>query len=377
MARNRPQRASRLSLALMTALWCAAVRGDTLTPEVRDARRKEIAAKSGSERARLQQNFKDFRDENKFSEAQRDWLRQFARALKEDDRGEGKLRSVMNDYFDWLSTLTPGQRDDLRKESDPAKREKRVRDLLKKQQELADATGDKAGTKAPGPQGFRKEDLDGVLNVVEQAIRKYTTPEENEQLKKKRGVSRHSFILDLAFRPRPGFGPQALPQWWSKEALELMIEAVSHPGQKHRLRNIADKPQQARFMILNMLVQGIRTEYEAEYEKIKPDQAALERFFVQLNSEGQDEIMRLPFDQQQKKLFDAYMAKKSAEDPDNFPHPPQFLWLQRMQQAAAQRLNRPGDPPRPADADTSQREINKKKKDKPKGKAGKAGAEPE
>lgn len=365
MPQNRPFRVSRVSLVLAVALCSAMARGDALTPEARELRRKEIAGKSESERARLQRNFKAFRE---LPQAEQDWLRQFARELKDDDRGEGKLRGVMNEYHDWLSTLTPGQRDDLRKESDPARREKRVRDLLKKQQDLADATGAKAGVNAP--RRFSLEDLDAVMSIFEQAIRPLLSPEEIEQLKKKHGVARHTFILDQAFRPRPGTGPMAgaVARWWSDKVLDAMTDAIANPAQQHQVRNNREGP---RIVILRLLVAAIRAEYESEYEKIKPDQETLERSFVQLSSEEQDEIMRLPFDQQQKKLFDIYMTKKSAEDPDNFPQPPRFPWMGPIQQQAQRaRANRPGDGVLPPDPDAMQKD--KKKKEKGKGKGNKS-----
>ena len=51
-----------MCLAFFVVLCSALARGDALTPEVREARRQEIARKSESERARLQRNFKAFRD---------------------------------------------------------------------------------------------------------------------------------------------------------------------------------------------------------------------------------------------------------------------------------------------------------------------------
>jgi hypothetical protein len=351
-------------MALAVTVCCALARGDTLTPEVREARRVEISRKSESERARLQRNFKAFRD---LPPAEQDWLRRFAKELKDDDRGEGKLRRVMHEYYDWYLALTPGQAADVRKESDPLRRDKAVRDLLKKQQELADSTGTKAGAKAP--RGLGLEDLDAVMTIVEEAIRHFLSPEEIEQLKKKRGVARHSYLLDLAFQQRPGAGPLGLPQWWTKNVLEAMVDAVTNPGQKHQLKtNIERGP---RVILLQLLIGGVNAEYEIEHEKIKPTQDTLERFFVQLSSAEQDEIMRLPFDQQQKKLLDAYLTKKSLEDPDNFPKPPQFPWLKRLreQQQAQQRAAiRAGESQRMGEGDGAAKDNPKKKNGREKGK---------
>jgi hypothetical protein len=363
--------------SLLTVLACCALaRGDALTPQVRESRRQEIARKSESERARLQRNFDEFR---KLPDSERERLRQFAAALKDDDRSEAKLRGIMNEYFDWLATLTVGQREDLSKEADPGLREKRVRELLKKQQELADATGAKSGVKLP--QGLSAEDLDAVLTIVEHALRRFLAPEDIEQLKKKRGLARHNSIMELAFRGRPagGAGAVVLPQWWSPEVLQAMVEAVSNPRQHTALRNAPERgpnntgARGPRVMLVQLIMGGLRAEYEAEYEKSKPDQAGIELFFVQLKAENQDEILRLPFDQQQKKLLDMYMAKKSAEDPENFPQPPpQLPYVKQITQAAL----RGGPLPRPGDGEATTRENAKKKgkENKPKDKkANKAG----
>ena len=127
----------------------------------------------------------------------------------------------MNEYHEWLLSLTPGQAEDLRKEADPGRRDKLVRDLLKKQQELADATGTKAGVKAP--HGLNLEDLDAVSGIVEQAIRKFLLSwKKPNSLKKKRGAGGHSYVLEMAFRPRASRrhashrGAVVVQRWCSK-----------------------------------------------------------------------------------------------------------------------------------------------------------------
>jgi hypothetical protein len=365
MAENKSWHLIRTSLAIGVALCCALARGDAITPEARENRRQEIARKSEAERARLQRNFKAFRD---LPQAEQDWLRQFTRELKADDRGEGKLRRVMHEYHDWLLTLTPGQAEDLRREPDPHRRDRSVRELLKKQQEQADATGAQTGVKTP--RGLNSDDLDAVLAVVEKTIRNYLSPEEMEHLKKRHGVARHIYVLDLAFQQRAGTGPLGMPQWLAKkEVVESMVDAVAQPGLKHQLQTNIDRG--ARMMLIRWMVLGVRAEYQAEHEKIKPAQDALEKFFVQLKPSEQDEIMRLPFDQQPQKLMDSYLNKKSIEDPDNFPKPPEFPWFDRLnknfqaqQRAAARAAEATGT----GEADAANKEAKGKKNNKEKAK---------
>src|SRR5262245_13559360 len=132
-----PARVAFVAICCIAAVAAGSVAalGDSSGAGLREQREKDIAAKSEAERARLQRNFKAFQD---LPAAEQEKLRQFDRLLKEDARNGGNLRTVMNDYYDWLASLTPGQAHDLREIGDPNRREKRVRELLKEQQDQAD-----------------------------------------------------------------------------------------------------------------------------------------------------------------------------------------------------------------------------------------------
>ncbi|MBS0262712.1 MAG: hypothetical protein JSS02_12230 [Planctomycetes bacterium] len=362
----------RLGAACLVLVCCGLARGDSLSSEERGRRLQEIAGKSTTERSRLQRNFAAFR---KLDPQEQNLLRQFARELREDDRtGGGKLRRTMQQFYDWYLTLTPGQAADLRNETDPVRRDRIVRELLKQQQEVADATGDKAGARTP--QGLNAEDLDAVLQVVERAIQRYLSPAEIEQLKKKEGYARHVYVLDLAFQTRPGTGPLAPPQWWRNEVLEEMIDAVNFKPQKFQLKNNVDRGP--RVILLQLLMAGVTAEYDRVYAQLKPSQETLERYFVQLSSAEQDGIMRLPFDQQQPKLQETYLAKMAKEAPDQFPKPPKFDWFQqrlKFMRQAAQRGNRANDGQKPTEGTTSSKEAGAAKKgseNKKKAKQGKS-----
>jgi len=330
-----------------------AARGDADTAGQRDQRQKEIAQKSEAERARLQRNFKKFRD---LPAAEQEKLRLFARQLKEDDRENGGLRPVMNEYYDWLATLTPGQSDDLRRQSDANAREKRVRELLKEQQEHAEATG--AGSRPA--RGLSSSDLTAVLGLIEKTLydRKMLSAQESEELKKKQGLAHHVAVVELAFRRVVGGGnPQQPPAWATPEVVNTLVDSLSNPEQRHRLENLK-KPDERRWVMFMLLRAGLRT----EFDKNKPDQGELERYFVQLKSDRQDEVMRLPFDQQQQKLTQMYLEKMAEEQPDKFPKPPRFFFGQ--QRPGARAGMRGGEAPRGADAEAAL-------KDAPRGKKGK------
>jgi len=347
MTRQRSSRPRIAAACLIAATLFAGriARGDPDAAQLREQRQKDIAAKSESERARLQRNFRAFRT---LPLAEQERLRQLDRELKEDARTGGNLRSIMDEYYNWLATLNPGQRQDLHpaddpqhpEKNDPARREIRVRQLLKEQQEQADATGAAKGARVP-PR-LSSKDLDAVLGIVEKAMRarNLLSQKEIQELESKQGLARHVATWTLAFPMRPS-APMGGPQsWWSKEVIESMIDAISNEKLAAHVKAV---PAMDRWLrLVRVIFYGIR----AEHEKLKPGQDVLERFFVQLNSEEQDEIMRLPFDQQPQKLAHLYMTKMAETDPDNFPRMPQLPFWARPRPV----LMRPGDVQRPADA---------------------------
>jgi hypothetical protein len=313
-------RKNSIRMALQAGLVVALVAGasgvyaDANAAKLREQRQQEIAGKSEADRARLQRNFKAFGD-LPFAEQER--LRQLDRELKEDARAGGGLRAVMDEYYNWLATLTPGQQQDLREITDPTRREIRVRELIKEQQEHVD--GALAGRGFRSPPKLSAKDLAAILDVIERAMRDkhVLTPVEVQQLQSKKDLSRRVEIFNLAFRPRPA-GPNPGQPWVSKEVVEEMLECISNEKLAAYLK--AGQNMDRWWRLIGVIYAAIR----AEYDTIRPKQEDIERYFLQLSSEQQDEIMRLPFDQQPQKLMQVYMTHMSETEPDSFPRPPQF-----------------------------------------------------
>ena len=119
--------------------------------------------------------------------------------------------------------------------------------------------------------------------------------------------------------------------------------------------------------------------FGAEYETIKPKKETLEKFFVQLKPHEQDEIMRLPYDQQQQQLTRMYMTKMSIEDPDNYPRPPQAPFWMRGQRGGFRGpgQQRPGDEQRGADRGAARRSDGSAKKNQKEKKTPTSKDEPE
>ncbi len=260
---------ARTCLALIVVALCAIARGDAAS---RELHQKQIADKSESERARLSRSFKEFRGLH--ADDQRK-LRLLAAELQDDDRNAGGLRSIMNQYHDWLGTLTPGQHQDLRKQADPNLREKRVRELIRQQQEHAESIG--PAVAARPARGLSSDDLVKVLGVAEQALikKQLLTDEEKAELSRKLGLARHMYVMERAYR-RPGVPPRG-QVGFTPDVARAMITEISNPNQKKYLQS-REPPQERLWALFNMIRAGLMNEYESH----KPDAATLELFFVQL-----------------------------------------------------------------------------------------------
>src|SRR5262249_40562497 len=156
---------------------------------------------------------------------------------KEDARtGQGQLQEAMNRYYDWLLTLTPGQAADVRGESDPNKREKMVRELIKEQQDHAVAAGSLQGGRFPA--GLSDEDLKAVLKVRKEAMREKSLPhEEMKQPERKKKLAREAprkklaeevYLMELAYPPRQR---GQVPNWCTDEVYERVLLSISNDKQ--------------------------------------------------------------------------------------------------------------------------------------------------
>jgi hypothetical protein len=333
---------------------CAIVRGDTSQAD-RDLRWRQIAEKSESERSRLQRNFREFRS-LPAEEQQR--LHTLNDQLKQNEREQGGLRGVMTQYHEWLGTLTVGQREDLRKQTDPNIREKRVRELLREQQEHAESTTLPA-TGAKSPRGLSSDDLAAVLAVTEKALigQQMLSDEEKALLKDKVGLARHMLVMEMAYR-RPGIPPMG-QFGFNPKVVDAMAAKISNPRQRNIVQS-RERLLEKSWAMFMLLKGGLINEYESK----KPDDATLELFFVQLPSHKQDEVMRLPHDRQQQKLTQLYLEKKSESNPNEYPRPPRpGFWAMQPPPGL---LRRGSDAQRGAEGDQSVKENTRKKEKKDK-----------
>ncbi|MFN0053382.1 MAG: hypothetical protein ACKV0T_14455 [Planctomycetales bacterium] len=298
---RRMKRFVGLLAAAAVILGQTTLHAQSSSAQAREQRRRRIADMTESERAQLQRNFKAFRE---LPIAEQERLRRLDRELKEDARQNGDLKLVMDGYVEWLGSLdSPGQREDLRRETNPDRREKMVRTLIKEQQERLDVLAAQRGN--PALRGLGPADLDAALTVLVEHLRDegLRTDRQLQELEtKESGLARHVAAFELAFYRQSSDGRPQTPLRLSTPELADAVAAKISGADARKWISAANNPQDRGRRLFMLIYGGIL----AEFEKQKPDEEALERFFVELSSSQQDEILRLPLDAQHRELFRLY-----------------------------------------------------------------------
>jgi hypothetical protein len=301
---------------------------------------------SDAERTRIKRNLKRF---HALPGAEQQQIRALDAALAADQRAGGNLRAVMDRYTRWLETLTPGQQEDLRKEADPQARERLVLRLMKEQQDRADPTTGRGGAR-----GLSAKDLEAVMPLLEAALiaEGDLTPDE---LKGKTVLERHVRILEAAFlRNRPD--RMQLPGWITDPLVNEMAGRVTNPRQRQMLA-VNDARMKA-VRLFGLVYGGVFTEMLAN----KPDEQALEEFFVSLKGEEQDEVLRMPHLMQQQVLARKYMEAHPEKYP-RLPRAPEWLWIRQPGRGARfQGAEQPAEGPQNPDRKRQAPQDNRKRR---------------
>jgi len=333
VAGTRPQSRCRLAIfifqfaiALCALTFTNAAAADEPPHAELERRRKDIEKMTEVERDRIKRNFDDYR---KLSSEKKADLKELHERVEKDE----ELHKTLQEYNEWLSKLSPGQRDDLRKESDPARRAKKVAEIREEQQRQERSgfspgsgprfgSGRMAWSKWIDSFGLASNDLKAVMSVWEQAAQNVLNPEQKQELQSLAGLHRYVFVIreTIRFEPSRGGGPSSPPKFLTDQKLIAdMIAAISNAEKKSELQALHDQPDRQRGRLMAGIAVGIYKEIDSK----KPSAAILEEFFKTLDGKKKDEIYRAPADQFERLVFKAYQEAHPQEFP---PHPDQVLW---------------------------------------------------
>lgn len=240
-----------------------------------DERYERIRQMSAVERAALQHNFETFKQ---LSSADQSRYRELDRRLNEDAKSGGReLGKVMDNYVQWLGTLSPVQRSELRSLTDPGEKLGRVQRLLNEQQQKQQQT-------SPGPMfpgglagrdGFRQpfrltpEDFSSVMEVVEGPL----APQDKQRLRQLPQHKRHLQAIELSLQ----YARANDRKFPDPELQGKMIAAIGSEKIRSKVAEIT-APEWKRQMICMQLLGGLMAEWTRELEKDKPKESELSQF---------------------------------------------------------------------------------------------------
>ena len=291
-----------LNSALAVALLLVGMAATTQAQDTLQDRSQRVKNLSTTERERLQRNFQQFQA---LSEAERERYRDLHQSLTTDQHS-ASLINVMNKYYGWLKTLTVTQRDELRRETNPQRRQELVRNFQEQQKRFRSQQSERMnqGPFAGGPQGLSREDLASVATVLEEKLKqgKLLSEAEVRELDRLQGVRKYRALIEKV-RPRGNEPGGPVLGRIEKEPFSAVLAAISNTEQREHLQAISQPPKQ-RFELLHLMARGTLEQIRTDLER--GDSTSLESLFAALDAKQRDEILKFPPLQQRYRLLELY-----------------------------------------------------------------------
>jgi len=246
---------------------------------VLEERSNEIAKMTASERRRIQYNWTTFQA---LAPAEQAEIRALHAQLEEQP---DSLHALLDTYAMWLQTLTPGQRDDLRRATSSADRLRLVREFKEKQDanretQLFDLNLDLQRMKPRMPQTpyLGEPDLAAVMDVLQR-----TMPQPLP-----RNLSPTERYIQI-FRNYKNY-PWGSQRQLSDEQLREVVDAITDEESKQFL-NSRTSPDQLRFGVMMLIGKGLHAHVLRKLEPLYPDEKQLREFWATLDSVRREELM--------------------------------------------------------------------------------------
>jgi len=264
----------------------------TGTPTPRDddsvsSRRTWVTAIPADQRERLKQNQGRFDALAETDPTAFDTLNR----LHDSVSTSADLETVLLAYYNWAKTLTPLQREELRKTSDVAERVELVRTFREEQQQARKTLPDsplRRYMKSFGPT-LPNDDFLDVIKVIKNNL----DAAPQRELESISGFEHDLRVLELSVDQANGEGSQ--PVDWPDPQLAFGIESVISD---ELIRQFLMAPAQGadwrRRELSRLLIRSLGKRRLAEFENQRPTEEQLQEMFVSLPRQERDKLMRLP-----------------------------------------------------------------------------------
>lgn len=230
------------------------------------------------------------------------------------------------DFYEWLKSLQPWQRDALRKSTDTNERLTLVADYVDEQQQRQVRFRD--------PQ-LSSEDVYAVMQTIEDHLQ--ITPEQRASFDQLEGSERYWRVLELSIGRRDRSGSRR-DRWPDPELASAIVESISDTETHLLLQKNPDDADRLRQVLGRMVILSF-------FESRRPTNRQLQELFFSLSREDQDKLMRLPISEYWRILRKTYdLNQDSGNESSTLGRLYKYWYLPRRSRAENNQpdLQRPG-----------------------------------
>lgn len=305
--------------------------GDQATIKLREENAQEIAMMSQSERDRLERNFAAYQSmpPKKIAE-----LKAFHQKLEEDrNQSSGDLSVAMEQYNEWLNTIEPLQRDQLKATTDPQERLKLMSRFVREQRErdvssvfrrrFANSPFAKFTVNTPV---LNLDELKELMERIEIKERDQLTVSQKSEINRKVGIARFLTLLNM-LKQNSTLRPQdrgKIPPWINAELFltfrrtESLIESsVQNQDVLNYVTEqsyVSGREIPKAFKVQAVLIKSLCTHVDDQLDEAAiPPHQKIVQLFEELPEEEQEQLLEL----QANDFYMELVARSDIETPED------------------------------------------------------------
>ena len=286
-------------------------------------RTTQLQKMSPIERDRLNRNIAEFQ---KLTDAEKEHYRKLHQELKHDAATGGGLNSLLQTYSVWVQTLTPTQRDEIQKESNPSHRFALVRRFKDEQEEPSESPEANTGTQpetvpeesiSPLNSVFTKRDafLLKDLKAVLKVLSNHLASDKNAPEFKDPQLADFVPLIHASVQSSGG----NYPEWPEQKLLQEMIAAVNK-DLGSTLSKLNSKTK--RDVVIRMLLLGVMKQAR---DGVKyPDEEEKLQILKEMKPAERERIMNQPADRMKIYLIRKSMEMRGGQTLSDFKKIPEY-----------------------------------------------------
>jgi hypothetical protein len=263
-----------------------------------ERRQAELAALTEPEREQVMRNFARFES---LPPAERHRLREMDAAI----RAEPRLNQLLETYHNWLKTLTPGQLSRLEEATDPVARAALVAEFRQNQAMQMDSplpnlvlpgSGERPRF---GPPRLSESELLAFLQPLVERL----PPNRQIEISRDNLLEDAVRIVDSSITNTAG----GLAAWPPPDVVNEMIEAL--PPHVRANMTSDQSPEFRRISCFGMTLVSLWRLWEAEFERLRPADEELRKFFAGLDASSREELSNLDPFRYRRELLTLYFKE--------------------------------------------------------------------